>query len=584
MVISEKGGGIAEENPKSGLGQKPPISRKLIAVVLVLIMVAASSFTVWFVFFRNWTIRDVAAAVINDTTPSNPGFKHSLAGKTVTVEGKITNITIEHTNQGDIYLAELDGFEDFNLVFWGGFPHEIGNRITAKVSFEWSVCNDERHVYSPQISFPNIMSLNSIDIMSNSYDSVNGVLLTKHELPSGKVNVSVDYVDEPIPLSVANCSLLTGRASWARELMDFFGAYKDNNKSDYISNLTQNLGPNGTLAFTDANSDDYLDRGDYFTISGLPRPSMESGAYTFMLSVEWRERLPMQIYDPSRWTEAYIIMNHKGLMSMLDTPVQGRLLTTTLHDKMRGELAYLESYKEVPWDDVSILLSDGNNYATWSVSSGSLNSTHAMNVTLPTRPLGALMISCNVTDREGNGRFDVSDMTELTSIGATHLSNSTSYTMTVLYKPMGTEICRANFWPEVVPVSNMTASILQDGRSLTFGPMHTGHNLSYSSIGVPWDEISIELSDGNRTVKWTPEEMALGTGSACTEPLAALSLGNITIRCNITDLDGNGWVNRGDRFTLRTTGPDEFPTSHIYSVRVAYEPVPGDVFNCTFRG
>lgn len=578
-------GGIAEENSTPGLEQKPRISKKLVAFVLVLIVISASSFTVWFVFFKHWTIRDVAAAVINDDTPARPGFSHSLAGKTVTVQGKVTNITIEHTNQGELFLVELDRFEDFNLVFWGEFSHRIGNMIETKVSFEWSVCNDEKHVYSPQISFPNIISLNPLDIMSKTYDWISGVLLNKHELPSGKVNISVDNVDEPIPLSIANCTLRTGRSSWANELMDFWGSYKDNNESDYILNLTQNRGPNGKLTFTDANSDSYLDKGDYFTVDGLPRPSMESGSYTFMFLVNWREGPPIPYYSASHSTVAYMIMNHKGLLSMLDAHTPGgKLLTTALHDNLRAELVYLESYKALSWNDLDIILSDGNNYATWNVSSDTLNSTHEMNVTLPSRSLGALTISCKMTDREGNGRFDVSDLIELTSNGATHFSNSTSYVMTVIYKPTQAEFCHAHFRPEIVPVSNMTTSILQDGRGFTFGPMHTGYNRTYFAIDVPWDEIRIKLSDGNGTVIWTPEESTLKAGSTCSEPLAALSLGSITIRCNLTDLDGNGWVNRGDGFTLRTTGPNEFLTSEIYSVEVAYGPVPGDVFNCTFRG
>ena len=130
----------------------------------------------------------------------------------------------------------------------------------------------------------------------------------------------------------------------------------------------------------------------------------------------------------------------------------------------------------------------------------------------------------------------------------------------------------------------MTASTLQDGVGFTFGPMHTGYNSNYTPIGVPWNEISIELSDGNGTVAWAPEESALRTGAASTEALASLNLGIITVRCNITDLDGNGWANRGDRFTLRMTGSNDFLSNEIYSVKVVYETIPGNVFNYTFRG
>jgi hypothetical protein len=62
----------------------------------------------------------------------------------------------------------LDNFDEMTMSFWGDFPHEVGDGIEVKVRFEWSKCNDERHVYSPQVSFPCTMAVAGIETVSMS--------------------------------------------------------------------------------------------------------------------------------------------------------------------------------------------------------------------------------------------------------------------------------------------------------------------------------------------------------------------------------------------------------------------------------
>jgi hypothetical protein len=125
---------------------------------------------------------------------------------------------------------------------------------------------------------------------------------------------------------------------------------------------------------------------------------------------------------------------------------------------------------------------------------------------------------------------------------------------------------------------------LYDGLAFTFGPAHTGFNQTYLPMSTRWDDVGIELRDGNKTVTWSPSGSLLRTGARCTQSFASVDLSNITIYCNITDLDGNGYLNRGDEFSIRTAGPDRFLQSEDYTLRVIYEPYDGDVFSYSFRG
>jgi hypothetical protein len=193
-------------------------------------------------------------------------------------------------------------------------------------------------------------------------------------------------------------------------------------------------------------------------------------------------------------------------------------------------------------------------------------------------------VSCNVTDHQGNGLIDVLDSFCLTATGTGDFSNSTEYMASLLHVPSGNMAGYEDFVPGSVPTSNMTISALYDGLAFTFGPAHTGFNQTYLPMSTRWDDVGIELRDGNKTVTWSPSGSLLRTGARCTQSFASVDLSNITIYCNITDLDGNGYLNRGDEFSIRTAGPDRFLQSEDYTLRVIYEPYDGDVFSYSFRG
>lgn len=583
-MTEELGGASAKERTVGSKSKKV-----LIAILIVSMIILASGLFIWYKYYRNWSIEDVSNLLIDDPTEMSLGFKHSLAGKTLTVEGKITNITTWETNLGIVYFVELDEFHGLSLVSWDELQSEIGDRIESSVSFEWSQYNDERHVYSPQLSWPGLAAAAGAEVISKAISETKGIELVPSELPNGSIKITVEYAEEPVPISIANCSFKNGRASASTDASDFYGNYMNNNISDRIENLSAGVGVNGTLRFYDNNSDGYLDIGDYFTFGNLGKPDTESGIRTYLLLVEWKQSqyLPEShsYSDDNGWVNCYIIMKREGLLTTVNPPFpMGQVTTSAETNGVKFEIQYVHSSGYPSWDNAEILLQDSFNFARWNVSSAALNSSHSAETTLPTVQLGTLSVSCKVTDQQGNGRIDALDSWSFTAEDPTSFSNSTVYRGVLMDKPSRAAVCSGDFMYGVAPLSNMTVSELQDGKKFTFGTIHTGFNQTFLHMDTTWDEIVLELIDGNGTASWSPDMNSLRQGSTCTLSFTPKVLSNITVYCNVTDLNGDGYVNIGDQFTLRTNGPDGFLESESYTLRVGYDPVPGDVFVWSFTG
>ncbi len=72
---------------RSSEERRPKVSWKIVAVAVAAVLIAPSIGTIWYVFFRHWSVGDLAEQVVMDPDISRPGYKHSLAGKKVVVEG-----------------------------------------------------------------------------------------------------------------------------------------------------------------------------------------------------------------------------------------------------------------------------------------------------------------------------------------------------------------------------------------------------------------------------------------------------------------------------------------------------------------
>jgi hypothetical protein len=257
---------------------KPPekvmTQKRVLAIVIAIVVVGSAGTVIWYMFYKSWDIKDVAAAIAD--TPDAPGFRHSLAGRTIVVEGRVTGISSNMTTQGMLSMVELDNFDYLHLAIWGDVPYSIGQEVRKEVRFEWSICNSERHVYSPQLDFPNLFALPSIEVLMKAVALVAGYDLYPSMLPDGRINVSVLWADRPTALSSYNCSLRSGVSSFTNEYIQSLQPEGYGQEMDRLQPLEPGSGSRGNLTYVDGNSNGILDRGDWFVLSGLRKPSTES--------------------------------------------------------------------------------------------------------------------------------------------------------------------------------------------------------------------------------------------------------------------------------------------------------------------
>ncbi|UCG70593.1 MAG: hypothetical protein JSV09_06130, partial [Thermoplasmata archaeon] len=114
--------------------------KKLLAILIAIIIIQVSVISIWYFYFRPWTIRDVAKATnvdfpeeyygplfLFEETRRNPGFSRDLAGKDKIVKGQVTNITSYDTTIGPLTYIELDDFEHIHLIEWDYPRYEVGD-------------------------------------------------------------------------------------------------------------------------------------------------------------------------------------------------------------------------------------------------------------------------------------------------------------------------------------------------------------------------------------------------------------------------------------------------------------------------
>jgi hypothetical protein len=103
--------------------------------------------------------------------------------------------------------------------------------------------------------------------------------------------------------------------------------------------------------------------------------------------------------------------------------------------------------KDTPWTDVTILLTDGQNTASWSPLTTELdNGTAAKwnNVTA-TPNLGTLKVNMSITDLAGNGFIDQGDYVTLTVGTGQTFSSATTYTVVMMDDPTASTILHFDF-------------------------------------------------------------------------------------------------------------------------------------------
>jgi hypothetical protein len=126
------------------------------------------------------------------------------------------------------------------------------------------------------------------------------------------------------------------------------------------------------------------------------------------------------------------------------------------------------------------------------------------------------------------------------------------------------------------PTSFLTKLTVTSGVKLTFfAPM---------SVDTQWSDITILLNDETSTVQWSPATTDLTDGPATRAEFAVVTLGSLSVYCNVTDIGGDGYINAGDHFTLTTPSDGTFSSATTYTCTILYEPTDGEICHIFFSG
>jgi hypothetical protein len=422
------------EKPPTSLlnGSESPkaIQRKILVIMIVVPVVIASGLFLWATYVREWSTYDVAKQIISDPSIGSPGFTHSLAGRTVTVGGKLTDIETIKTSQGDLSFLTLNNFSEIRLVVWGDVPYKIDRSMSMEVHFEWATCNEERHVYSPQIDFPWFV-LPALGSVQDAVSATSGMVFSVEDTATGRIYVRIFDQYPPVTLANANCTLSAGTSSFASEYIDVLSGLGFGRKLDSIDNMTETTSVNGSITFSDADHNGLFSRGDFFELNGVERPQEDSGVRTYLLIIG-RTNATGTMYDPGWIGMTYLVVMHRGLVAYERETPAGRFSVAPDPDGMKVTCQSLT--RPVSWDNVSIGLMDGVTFVSWDPSSGALNQGSACETYLGEQRLGSLDVMCTVGDVSGNGMLDEGDYYLFAPVSG-FFSATTNYSTYVIYEP-----------------------------------------------------------------------------------------------------------------------------------------------------
>jgi len=97
------------------------------------------------------------------------------------------------------------------------------------------------------------------------------------------------------------------------------------------------------------------------------------------------------------------------------------------------------------WEDVRVTLTDGLESVSWSPHTYDLDLGSSSQIQLPAESLGAMTVTCTVSDIAGNGLVNSGDYFTLTTSGSSTFSPATTYTVTILHAPTGSSMTSSSF-------------------------------------------------------------------------------------------------------------------------------------------
>jgi DNA-directed RNA polymerase subunit RPC12/RpoP len=103
------------------------------------------------------------------------------------------------------------------------------------------------------------------------------------------------------------------------------------------------------------------------------------------------------------------------------------------------------SISSLYWADVTIILTDGLEFVSWSPYATDLNSGFDSELLFPAESLYTINVTCAIHDLAGNGLVNGGDYFTLTTNGGPTFSSGTEYTVTIVYGPTGSSMTSSSF-------------------------------------------------------------------------------------------------------------------------------------------
>lgn len=117
-------------------------------------------------------------------------------------------------------------------------------------------------------------------------------------------------------------------------------------------------------------------------------------------------------------------------------------------------------------------------------------------------------------------------------------------------------------------------------------PVEHGQEFSVVSISkeTTWSDLEIMITDGTSSSSWTPSASTLDDGGVQTASLGQVSLGSLVLWCNVTDIEGNGVIDKDDSITVSSGSSSSFSPDTTYQVLFLWEPAAATMGQISFSG
>jgi hypothetical protein len=290
---------------------KPEVSKKKIALVIIIGIILILSFTTWFFVFRTVRLEQLA-------------IQYYSPGDEVKVGGIITDIEKHNTSYGPLTLLTLDESfvsEMYKIVVDNDIEYKIGDWFQTTFHFEEYDFNGNKIITAKELYLSYMLPI-SIGVVMDAVSFLGGFRL----IPLSNDSTGATYYEvfmrngDEYPLDRFNVSIKKGQsftngsadhrtfpALFAYEYLSLSGDYRDSETLDFMDSLEDSVSQNGTMEFIDVNSNGLLDDHDKLKLN-LPPTKDEFSIETYCISIGGASHEDRGF----AWGREYLINWHNG--------------------------------------------------------------------------------------------------------------------------------------------------------------------------------------------------------------------------------------------------------------------------------